>query len=172
MLAAWVVPVLESNMRTFIDAYHRFLKVVLTILMAVLLVPVSLQIFSRYIGFIPRYIWTEELARFCFIWIVLVGAMIAVRDGTHFTADFLPHPKSNRGEAIARMFSDFIVMLVAIIFVVWGWPLVQFGLLQESEMAELPMVFIFAAWPVAGITSILFLGERFVDHVRLFRRKP
>lgn len=157
-------------MRAFIDLYYRALKVVLTVLMAVLIVPVSLQIFSRYVGFIPRYIWTEELARFCFIWIVLVGAMIAVREGTHFTADFLPHPKSNRGEAIARMFSDFVVMLVALIFVVWGWPLVKFGLAQESEMAGLPMVLIYAAWPVAGITSLLFIAERTVDNFALFRK--
>jgi TRAP-type C4-dicarboxylate transport system permease small subunit len=32
---------------------------------AVLVVPVSLQIFSRYTTAIPAYIWTEELARFC-----------------------------------------------------------------------------------------------------------
>ena len=156
-------------MTSLIDGYYRFLKLVLTALMFVLLIPVSLQIFSRYIGFIPRYIWTEELARFCFIWIVLVGAMIAVREGTHFTADFLPHPKSNRLEAVARMFADFVVFLVALIFVVWGWPLVKFGLMQESEMAGLPMVYIYAAWPIAGISSIVFLGERLVDHVRLFR---
>jgi TRAP-type C4-dicarboxylate transport system permease small subunit len=156
-------------MRKFIDGYHRLLKVVLTILMSVLLIPVGLQIFSRYVGFIPRYIWTEELARFCFIWIILVGATVAVREGTHFTADFLPHPKSKRGEAVSRMFPDFVILLVALIFVWWGWPLVQFGLLQESEMAELPMVYIYAAWPFAGISWFLFIGERMVDHVRMFR---
>jgi TRAP-type C4-dicarboxylate transport system permease small subunit len=30
------------------------------------------------------------MARFCFIWVILVGSMIAVRDGTHFTVDLLP----------------------------------------------------------------------------------
>lgn len=73
-------------MRKFLDLYDRLLKVLLTGLMALLLVPVTLQILSRYTGLIPRYIWTEELARFCFIWIVLVGATIAVREGTHFTS--------------------------------------------------------------------------------------
>ena len=36
-------------------------------------------------------------------------------------------------------------------------------------MAELPMVYIYAAWPIAGVSWMLFLGERFVDHLRLFR---
>ena len=159
----------SESMKTFTNAYCRFLQFVLTVLMAVLIVPVSLQIFSRYVGFIPRYIWTEELARFCFIWIILVGATVAVREGTHFTADFLPHPKSNRGEAVMRMIGDFAIFLVALIFLWWGWPLVQFGLMQESEMAELPMVYIYAAWPFAGASWLLFLIDRFADHIALFR---
>ncbi len=156
-------------MRKLLDGYHRFLVVLLTVLMGALIIPVSLQIFARYIGLIPTYIWTEEMARFCFIWIILVGAMVAVRDGTHFAVDLLPTPKSKRGEAIGRMFVDFTIFLVALIFVVWGWPLVQFGLMQRSEMAELPMVLIYAAWPIAGITWMLFLAERLIDNIKLYR---
>ena len=109
------------------------------------------------------------MARFCFIWIILIGSMIAVRDGTHFTVDLLPQPKSNKGEALRKIFVDFIIFLVAMIFIVWGWPLVKFGLLQTSEMAELPMVLIYSAWPIAGITWLLFLGEKLVDNIKLWR---
>jgi TRAP-type C4-dicarboxylate transport system permease small subunit len=156
-------------MKKFIDVYYSFLKVVLTTLMGILIIPVTMQIFARYVDFIPRYIWTEELARFCFIWIILVGAMIAMREDEHFTVDLLPTPKSNRGKAISLMFVDLMTFTMAAIFVVWGWPLVEFGLLQTSEMAELPMVFIYAAWPLTGLTWILFLSERVVDHIKLFR---
>ena len=156
-------------MKKFLDLYYSFLKLVLTVLIGVLIIPVTMQIFARYSDFIPRYIWTEELSRFCFIWIVLVGAMIAMRDDEHFIVDLLPTPKTNRGKAIAGFFVDFMTFILAMIFVVWGWPLVQSGLLQTSEMAELPMVFIFVAWPLTGITWILFLSERFVDHIKLFR---
>lgn len=156
-------------MKKLLDGYYTFLKVVLTILMVVLIVPVTIQIFSRYIGFIPRYIWTEELARFCFIWIILIGAMIAMRDNEHFTVDLLPTPKTSRGLALSRMFVDLTIFILAVVFVAWGWPLVQFGLLQTSEMAELPMVFIYIAWPLTGITWILFLVERAASHIRLFQ---
>ena len=44
------------------------------------MIPVTLQIFSRYTALIPSYIWTEEMARFLFIWTVMVGAMIGVRE--------------------------------------------------------------------------------------------
>ena len=156
-------------MRKLVQGYYRFLQILLASLMGLLMIPVGLQIFARYIGFIPRYIWTEEMARFCFIWIILIGSMIAVRDGTHFTVDLLPQPKTKRGEALAKLFVDFIIFLVALIFIVWGWPLVKFGLMQESEMAELPMVLIYAAWPLAGITWLIFLAEKLVDNIKLWR---
>ncbi len=153
-------------MKKILDAYYRLLQVLLATLMGLLIVPVTMQIFSRYIGLIPRYIWTEEIARFCFIWIILIGSMIAVRDGSHFTVDLLPAAKTKRGEAIGHLFVDFIMALVAVIFVVWGWPLVQFGLLQTSEIAELPMITIYIAWPIAGVTWLLFLGEDAVENVK------
>lgn len=156
-------------MKKVLDGYYRLLQVVLTLLMGLLIVPVTMQILSRYTGIIPRFIWTEEIARFCFIWIILIGAMIAVRDGSHFAVDLLPHPKTRRGEAIGRIFVDFIMFLVAVIFIVWGWPLVQFGLQQTSEIAELPMITIYIAWPLAGVTWILFLGENLVENIRHFR---
>ncbi|MHA1154180.1 MAG: TRAP transporter small permease [Alphaproteobacteria bacterium] len=147
-------------MKKLLDGYYRLLQIAVTLLMGLLIVPVTMQILSRYTGIIPRYIWTEEIARFCFIWIILIGAMIAVRDGSHFAVDLLPHPKTKRGEAISRIFVDFAMSLVALIFIVWGWPLVKFGLMQTSEIAELPMVTIYIAWPLAGVTWILFLAEK------------
>ncbi len=156
-------------MKKFLDGYFVFLKFMLTTLMGVLIIPVTMQIFARYIDFIPRYIWTEELARFCFIWIILVGAMIALRENEHFTVDLLPVPKTNRGKAISLMIVDLMAFIMAVIFVAWGWPLVEFGLLQTSEMAELPMVLIYMAWPLTGVTWILFLAERLIDHIKLYR---
>ena len=156
-------------MRKVLNGYYRFLQVALTVLMGLLLIPVTLQIIARYLGFIPRYIWTEEMARFCFIWVILVGSMIAVRDSTHFTVDLLPKPKTRRGEAPARRFVDFWIFLTGLVFIIWGWPLVKFGLLQTSEMAELPMVFIYGAWPLAGFTWIVFLIEKYVDNIKIWR---
>ncbi len=154
-------------MRRALDYYHRFLKLTLTIFMILLIVPVSLQIFSSYIGFIPRYIWTEEMARFCFIWIVLIGSIIAVREGTHFTVDLLPPAKTKRWEALRNLFVDFIILLVALVFLFWGHSFVASSLQQRSEMAEMPMVFIYIAWPLAGVSWILFLAEKTVENIKL-----
>ncbi|MEM7026451.1 MAG: TRAP transporter small permease subunit, partial [Pseudomonadota bacterium] len=142
-----------------LNGYYRLLQVLLTLLMTALIVPVTMQILSRYTGLIPRYIWTEEIARFCFIWIVMIGAMIAVRDGTHFDVDVLPKV-SAKAEAVLRIFVHIAMLLASMVFVVYGYDFAKFGSIQNSEISGLPMLTIYIAWPLAGLTWLAFLGEK------------
>ena len=157
-------------MKTLIRLYHRLLTWLMVGTVAVLIVPVSLQIFARFTQLIPAYIWTEELARFLFIWMVMLGAMIGVREGTHFEVDVWPELGA-RASALLRIVSAAFVLVFALVFVWWGIEFVRFGWDQLSEIAELPMWTIFVAWPVAGITWMLFVGEPFVANLRVLRGK-
>ena len=152
-------------MHRFIDAYYRLLSWLLVITVAILVIPVSLQIFSRLTALIPSYIWTEEMARFFFIWMIMLGAMIGIRDGAHFDVDLWP-VLSARKNALLRIVSNVFVLVFALVFVWYGIKFVQFGWHQDSELAELPMPFIFVGWPLGGLTWLLFLGERFLADVR------
>lgn len=152
-----------------IGILYRTLQVLLTALMALLIVPVVLQIVSRFTDVIPRYIWTEEAARFCFIWIIMVGSMIAVRDDTHFDLEVLPTPKTAHGRALARLIRHGLMLLVALTFVWFGYEFALFGFEQESELSGLNMLAIHIAWPLAGFVYALFLGEKIVQDLRLYR---
>ncbi len=156
-------------MRTILDSYYRLLKWLLTLLMIALIVPVTLQILSRYTGIIPRFIWTEEIARFCFVWIVLIGAMIAVRDDSHFTVDLLPQPKSALSKLVSRLFVHFATLVLALSFLIWGYDFGVLGSRQQSEISGLPMLAIYIAWPVAGATWTLFVIEKIIDDMSEYR---
>lgn len=147
-------------MKILIEQYYRFLKFALTALMALMIVPVALQILSRHTGVIPRYIWTEEAARFCFVWIVMIGSMIAVRDGTHFDVDLLRDPVTPRRKAISRLIVHFCMALMALIFVRYGIVFAKSGYIQNSEMSGINMLSIYISFPLAGLTWLLFLGEK------------
>ena len=157
-------------MKTLIDAYYRLLNRLLVATVAILVIPVSLQIVSRYSGLIPSYIWTEEMSRFLFIWMVMLGAMIAIREATHFEVDVWPELGAKANAAL-RIVSHIFVLIFALVFLYWGIKFVQFGWYQESELAELPMPFIFIAWPLAGVTWVIFLGEIFFDNIRVLAGK-
>ena len=153
-------------MPAILDAYHRVLTWLLVATVAILIVPVTLQIMSRYTQLFPAYIWTEELSRFLFIWMVMLGAMIGIRERTHFEVDVWPDLAPKPG-AVLRMVAHLFVLVFAVVFLIWGWRFLSFGWYQTSELADLPMGFIFAAWPLAGATWLLFLGEAFFDDIRI-----
>jgi TRAP-type C4-dicarboxylate transport system permease small subunit len=153
-------------LKRILDGYHRLLTWLMAAAIAILIIPVTLQIVSRYTALIPSWIWTEELSRFLFIWMIMLGSMIAVRESTHFVVDVLP-PVPPRPHAAVQLVADLGVLVFAGIFTWYGIEFVKFGWNQTSELAELPMPFIFAAWPLAGLTWIAFLGEHFVRNFRI-----
>ena len=157
-------------MRALVGFYHRLLTWLMVGTVAILIVPVTLQIISRYTALIPSWIWTEEASRFLFIWMVMLGAMIGIREHTHFEVDVWPDV-SPRGNALLRIISDVFVLVFALVFIWWGLEFVRFGWDQLSELAELPMPWIFFAWPIAGATWVIFLGESFVDSWRVLTGK-
>jgi TRAP-type transport system small permease protein len=156
-------------MKTLMDWCHRALVWLMIGSVAVLVVPVTMQIISRYTALIPAYIWTEELARFMFIWMVMLGAMIGVREATHFEVDVWP-VLGPRPHALLHIVSDVLVLVFAVVFIWWGIEFTRFGWDQLSEIAELPMWTIFIAWPIAGVAWTLFLGEHFVANIRMLRQ--
>ncbi len=152
--------------RRFTVLYARLLTGLLALSVAILVIPVTLQIISRYTALIPAYIWTEEMARFLFIWMIMIGAMVGVRESAHFEVDVWPK-LPRRGEAAVRIIARLGILAMATIFVVGGIEFTRFAWYRTSELAELPLWMIHIAWPAAGVTWIVFLGEQFVDEARI-----
>ena len=158
-------------MKRLLEVYTRVLKAVMTLLMAFMLVPVTIQILSRYTGLIPRYIWTEEVARFCFVWIIMIGAMVAVRDGTHFDVNLMRRPRKDWERGFAELVVHTAMMCMAAVFAWYGFHFARFGAIQTSEMSGINMLAIYASFPLTGITWILFLVEKVFEDFQLITDK-
>ncbi len=156
-------------MKGVADWVYRGLQRLLTLLMALLILPIILQIVSRFSNAIPHFIWTEEIARFCFIWVIMIGAMIGVRDGAHFHLDLLSEPRNVRARAVRGLWVHGAMLVMSLTFVWFGYRFALFGWAQASELTGLNMLAIHAAWPIAGIVFTLFLGEKISDDISLIR---
>jgi len=155
-------------LRRITGVYSRFLDVLLVLTVAILIVPVTLQIFSRFTELLPRYIWTEELSRFLLVWMIMIGAMVGVREGSHFTVDLFPSLKG-RARSALDLVSGVFVLVFAMVFLVYGWEFTELAWFRISELAELPLPLIHIAWPIAGFTWLLFQGERMWDDLIMLR---
>jgi TRAP-type C4-dicarboxylate transport system permease small subunit len=158
-------------LRRLVEAYATLLRILLGVSVLILLFPVTLQIISRFSALIPHYIWTEEMARFGLVWMVMIGAMLAVREGTHFVVDVFPL-LTPRGNAKVELLAGVFVLAFALIFLIFGWEFTEFAFYRISEMAELPLWMIHVAWPLAGLSFLIFSAQRMLDAARLLRQPP
>lgn len=152
--------------RRFTAGFARLLEWLLIVTVMVLIVPVTMQIVSRYTALIPPYIWTEELARFLFIWMIMIGAMLGVREMAHFNVDIWGELRP-RANAALNLVTQLATLVFALVFVWSGIEFTRFAIYRISELAELPLWVIHIAWPLTGLAWIVFLGEQFVDNLRV-----
>lgn len=130
----------------------------LIILLALMLLQVLWQVFSRYIIRVPSS-FTDELSRFLLIWIGLLGASYATGKKLHLTIDLLPNHLTGRKKKIL----DFVIHCIVILFaffvmVIGGIRLVYITLTlgQTSSALEIPLWFIYIIIPFSGIMIIFY----------------
>lgn len=147
------------------------LRVLVGLLMAALIVPVFMQVLARYTGIIPTYLWTEELAKFIFIWIVMLGSMIAVWEGTHFDVRVMADAKSPAGKLIQQGFVLIMIVVFALLFARFGVDYAKFGSIQSSVMMQVNLLWIYITVPMAGVVWALFALFRLWQTIQIYRQR-
>lgn len=145
-------------MQRIARAIDAVLNNVLVTLMVGLVAAVSWQVISRYIFASPSS-WTEEVARFLMIWVGLLGAAYAFRTGVHLGLDLLPAKLSGRAAQILKLFTLSAVILFSVaVLVIGGSNLVilTWELRQYSAVLGLPIAFVYAVIPAAGVLICIY----------------
>jgi len=133
-----------------LEGLCQVLRVAVGCLVGALIIPVTMQVLARYTGIIPVYLWTEELATFLFVWMVMLGSIIAVWEGTHFDVHVIPKATSPLGKLLQDGFVLVLVSIFALLFAYYGIGYAQFGAIQTSVMLQVNMLVIYITVPVAG----------------------
>ncbi|WP_368188511.1 TRAP transporter small permease [Aestuariibius sp. HNIBRBA575] len=152
----------------FLNTFCNGLRVLLGLLVAALAIPVAMQVIARYTGLIPVYLWTEELATFLFVWVVMIGAMVAIWDGTHFDVRVIPDAR----HPLLKLIQDGLVLILifgfACIFAWYGVEYAKFGYIQNSVMMRANMLITYISVPISGVVWMMFtlyrLSEAFAHY--------
>ena len=145
------------------------LRILLGLLMASLAIPVGMQVLSRYTGIIPTYLWTEELATFIFVWVVMIGSMVAVWDGTHFDVVITPDANSPLGILVQTSIVHVFILIFAILFAWYGIEYAKVGSIQSSVMMRLNLLWTYVTVPLAGAVWAIFSAYRLYEALTTYR---
>lgn len=153
-----------------LERFCMLLRVLIGILTMALALPVAAQVIARYTGLIPVYLWTEELATFIFVWVVMIGSMIAVWDGTHFHVEVLPKSKSPLLWLLQNGFVLVLLILFGLLFAWYGIAYTEFGFIQNSVMMGANMAITHISVPIAGLVWAVFSSYRLAEAIGEYRR--
>ena len=133
---------------------RRSVEITIVALFSVLTIAVFAQVVARYVFNQPPA-WTEELARFCQVWIILLASSICLRKGSHLAVDYLgPALAPGARRAVAVVIGCLIGIYSAVV-VIWGVRLLMIGLVQTSPAMHLNMGLVYLVFPIAGGLMLL-----------------
>jgi TRAP-type C4-dicarboxylate transport system permease small subunit len=152
-----------------LETLAHLLRLAVGGLMMALAVPVGMQVIARYTGLIPVYLWTEELATFIFVWIVMLGSAIAVWEGTHFDVQVIPEAKRPLGRFVQEAFVLGMIAVFALLFAWYGIDYAKFGNIQSSVMMRANLLVTHVTVPIAGFLWSVFALYRLHEAYARFR---
>ena len=144
------------------------LRLVITIAFAVLVVCVIWQVVSRYVLQSPSTV-TDEMARFLFIWVALLGGAYTLGQRRHLAIDLLPVIATGTlRTAINLAIVAAIALFAGLIMVYGGIDLVGRTLEtgQVSPALRLPMGLVYVAIPFSGLCMLFYCLTFLADILR------
>jgi len=125
------------------------------VLLAVISVDLLLGVFSRYV--LERtFVWYDEVARACFIWLVFLGAAAAVKRGAHFGLHMFVEMLPPRLKRAVLVLTPLTVIVFSAAIVWLGWDLMRHGSAQTTAVMAMPVSWIYAAMPVGGALMMFY----------------
>lgn len=117
---------------------------------------VFLQVVYRYVLAHPLH-WSEEMARYLFVWLSILGASLGVQKRGHFGLDLFYRMLPDRGKRISSFLTCLLMGVVIIIILFQGITLVQKTALQESPAMGISMGWAYASLPVGAALMAIHL---------------
>lgn len=138
-----------------IDGFFRLLELLIVVFMVAMVVMVFGNVVLRY-GFNSGIDISDEMARYCFVWLTYVGAMVAMREGGHLGVDSLVKRLPTGGKKTALFLSEALMLLCNGLFLLGTWKMHELQVSNVSPVVGLSMIWVYGIGYVVGTVMALF----------------
>lgn len=140
-------------------------------ILALMALAVFVQVVFRFLGF-AMFDGIDEIPRFLFVWLVMIGAAAAMWRNEHTILDyFIQHMPAPLRTATVVATNALAIGLFAWLIQL-SWILVPNANLQSSAGLELPLGWVYAAMPVGGVLIIVPMLRNIVIELRRLWQRP
>ena len=136
----------------------KILAVILVVIMAIMVLNVLWQVFSRYVLGSPSF-FTDELARYLMIWVGILGAAYASGKNMHVAINVLPSKlEASSQKKLRQVVRILIISFCFFAMIIGGIRLVYvtYVLEQYSPALNLPLSVVYSVIPLSGLLIIFY----------------
>lgn len=142
-------------------------KMICVVCLALMSVLIVVQVFFRYV-LNNSLSWSEEMARYLFIWMIYIGISYGVKMDKHICVDavYTFMPKGVKRWYAIVAYALFLIFAVAVIY--FGIHVVSMQITsgQVSPAMGLPMQYVYAAPVVGMILTTVRLIQKIVEALK------
>ena len=147
------------------DHLEEYLLIALSIFTVVIIFG---QVFMRYV-LSSSLTWSEEIARYAFIWMIYIGVSYGVKKGKHLGVDAFSELFQEKGKIVLAILANSCFLVFSAVVIYYGFDIVV-RITRESAALQLPMGWVYAA-PVAGmILTMVRLLQRILHQTKAYRK--
>lgn len=142
-------------MKHALDKVFTALDWVLVGLLAAMTLMVFVNVILRY-GFGDGLDFSDEMSRFCFVWLIFLGAIAAMRRNMHMGFDLLVTSVSPGKRRLLLTIANGLVLAVCLLILVGSIMQWHVNSTNIAPVTRLPMIWVFGvAVPMAGAVGIM-----------------
>ena len=146
------------------DLFEKALNLICRILLAAIIAIIFYAVVMRYVFQRPPF-WAEELSRFIFIWIIMLGAVLVTLEQSHIEFVMLI-------DLLPKRLKFVLFTLIRLLMIAFCWVMVQQGLKIYPIVAEassptfgISMGWLYLSIPVGGLLMAICILENIVKSV-------
>ena len=143
----------------------NFEEYLVMFLMLVMIITAFAQVIFRFVIQMSLD-WSEELARYAFLWCMFISAGMAVKHRRHIKVEFIMEMLPKKLRFGLEIISDLIWMAFCLLLVKDGIGLLEFVKTQVSPSMEVPFKYIYTSLPVGAALMFLRLVQQMVRRFR------
>ncbi len=129
-------------MQTVTDRFFKLLEFLVVVCMVAMVAMVFGNVLLRYI-FNSGITVSEEMSRYCFIWLTYLGAMVAMREGGHLGVDTLIKHLGIRGKKVCLFVSEALMLFCNGLFLLGTWKMHDLQVTNVSPVVGISMIWVF-----------------------------
>lgn len=134
----------------------RILEFFMPVILGFMVIMGGWQVVSRYVFNAPSTI-SEELLRFCLIWLALLGSAYIFGKREHMAMTFLVDKRSEKGKLVLGVISEILILVFAVAVLIYGGiSITSLTLSQISPSLEIPMGYVYMVLPIAGVFTTIY----------------